>query len=68
MPVPETNGEEWDRLEPTTALDSLVELVVLGEYAGASTGTTTKEALQLRAAGVSVFEVCAVNSFGASIH
>lgn len=58
MPVPETNGEEWDRLEPTTALDALVELVVLGEYPGTSPISSVKEGLQLRAAGISVFEVC----------
>lgn len=60
MPVTETNGEEWDRLEPIVALDALVELVVVGEYAGLSEGESkqkAKEALLLRTAGASVFEV-----------
>lgn len=60
MPVPETNGEEWDRLEPIVALDALVELVVIGEYAGLSEGESkhkAKESLLLRIAGASVFEV-----------
>ena len=60
MPVPETNGEEWDRLEPIVALDALVELVVVGEYAGLSEGDSkqrVKDALLLRTAGASVFEV-----------
>ena len=34
MPVPGTNDEEWDRLEPASALDALVELVLHGEYNG----------------------------------
>ncbi|KAH8110425.1 hypothetical protein DFH11DRAFT_1621277 [Phellopilus nigrolimitatus] len=41
MPVPETNGEEWDRLEP---------IVAWMRY------TTAKNALLLRAAGTAVFE------------
>jgi hypothetical protein len=59
VPVPETNGEEWDRLEPMAALDALAELVVVGEYTGASGNIASmdKEALQVRAAGVAVFEV-----------
>lgn len=34
VPVPDTNGEEWDRLEPASALDALVELALHGEYNG----------------------------------
>lgn len=61
LPVPETNGEEWDRLEPIIALDALIELVVMGEYGGTgdtSTKQKAKEALFLRTAGATVFEVC----------
>lgn len=57
MPVPDTNGEEWDRLEPTPALDILVELVLHGEYHGLSDRRRTGEDLELRAAAASVFEV-----------
>ena len=58
MPVPETNGEEWDRLEPMSALDALIDLVINGEYSGIESGKRKgKESLQLRAAGAMVFEV-----------
>ena len=58
MPVPETNGEEWDRLEPASALDALVELVLHGEYNGLDNEKRLKDGLELRGAAVSVFEVC----------
>lgn len=58
MPVPESNGEEWDRLEPASALDALVELVLHGEYNGLNSDKRVKEDLELRTAAVSVFEVC----------
>lgn len=57
VPVPETNGEEWDRLEPLSALDGLVELAIHGEYNGTESGKRTKDVLDLRAAAVAVFEV-----------
>ena len=56
MPVPDTNGEEWDRLEQTPALDVLVELVVNGEYNGVLGGTRSKDVLELRCAALDVFE------------
>ncbi|KAF9462392.1 p115 like vesicle tethering protein [Collybia nuda] len=56
MPVPETNGEEWDRLEPASALDALTELALHGEYNGLESAKRIKEGLELRAAAVSVFE------------
>ncbi|KAI6101425.1 p115 like vesicle tethering protein [Pisolithus croceorrhizus] len=55
MPVPETNGEEWDRLEPASALDVLVELVLHGEYNGLYGGKRLKDSLDLRAAALGVF-------------
>ncbi|KAI5987687.1 p115 like vesicle tethering protein [Pisolithus albus] len=54
MPVPETNGEEWDRLEPASALDVLVELALHGEYNGLYGGNRLKDPLDLRAAALSV--------------
>lgn len=57
MPVPETNGEEWDRLEPASALDALVELVLHGEYNGLDSAKRIKDGLELRAAASIVFEV-----------
>jgi intracellular protein transport protein USO1 len=57
MPVPESNGEEWDRLEPASALDALVELVLHGEYNGLHNDKRVKEGLELRGAAVAVFEV-----------
>jgi hypothetical protein len=57
VPVPGTNGEEWDRLEPASALDVLVELAVLGEYAGQHGARTGRDDLSLRAAALTLFEV-----------
>jgi hypothetical protein len=57
VPVPETNGEEWDRLESASALDVLVELTVHGEYNGLGGGSRTKYSLELRTAAAAVFEV-----------
>jgi hypothetical protein len=57
LPVPESNGEEWDRLEPTSALDALVELVLHGEYNGIDAGKKVKDDLEVRCAAVGVFEV-----------
>lgn len=54
--MPETNGEEWDRLEPSSALDALVELVLHGEYNGLDSDKRLKESLELRAAAAGVFE------------
>lgn len=56
MPVPETRGEEWDRLEPASALDALVELTLHGEYNGLYSDSRTKEGLELRSAAVIVFD------------
>jgi len=58
IPVPETNGEEWDRLEPASALDALVELALHGEYNGLSSEKRFKDGLDLRVAAAVVFEVC----------
>ncbi|KAJ7672122.1 p115 like vesicle tethering protein [Mycena rosella] len=55
-PVPDTNGEEWDRLEPASALDALVELALHGEYNGVDSEKRFKDGLELRAAAVAVFE------------
>ncbi|KDR75604.1 hypothetical protein GALMADRAFT_140233 [Galerina marginata CBS 339.88] len=56
VPVPETNGEEWDRLVLASALDALVELAIHGEYNGLDAGKRTKEGLELRSAAAAVFE------------
>lgn len=60
MPVPETNGEEWDRLEPASALDVLVELALHGEYNGLFGHKRSKDCLELRAAALRVFDVCCI--------
>jgi hypothetical protein len=57
MPVPETNGEEWDRLEPASALDALVEVALHGDYNGLDSAKRFKDGLELRAAASMVFEV-----------
>ncbi|KAF9529746.1 p115 like vesicle tethering protein [Crepidotus variabilis] len=56
IPVPETNGEEWDRLEVTSALDVLVELAIHGEYNGLYAAIRSRDSLELRAAAATVFE------------
>ena len=58
MPVPETNGEEWDRLEAATGIDALLELIMHGEYNGLDAARRQKERVDLRATAVGVFEVC----------
>ncbi|KAJ4471521.1 p115 like vesicle tethering protein [Lentinula aciculospora] len=56
MPVPETNGEEWDRLEAASALDALIELGLNGEYNGMDSARRFVSGLELRTAAVGVFE------------
>ncbi|OCH89444.1 hypothetical protein OBBRIDRAFT_794308 [Obba rivulosa] len=57
IPVPDTNGEEWDWLEPASGLDALVELVLHGEYNGILEGERrTKDGMELRAAAMGVFQ------------
>ena len=57
VPVPETNGEEWDKLEAATALDALIELIMHGEYNGIDAERRAKPSMDLRASAVDVFEV-----------
>lgn len=57
MPVPETNGEEWDRLEPASALDALVGLVLHAEYNGLFSAKRTRDGMELRSAALHVFQV-----------
>lgn len=57
VPVLESNGEEWDRLESASALEVLVELTIHGEYNGLSGGSRTKDSLELRTVAAAVFEV-----------
>ncbi|KAI0821292.1 p115 like vesicle tethering protein [Irpex lacteus] len=56
VPVPDTNGEEWDRLEPASALDVLVELILNGEYNGLHSAKRTRDDLELRGAALNVFQ------------
>lgn len=58
-PVPETNGEEWDRLEPIQGIDLLVSTILDGEYGGvaSTTGGLGKEDMELRAVALTAFEV-----------
>lgn len=65
VPVPESNGEEWDRLPEESALSALVGIALEGECAGV-TGTSEggrkeAEALQIRAVAANVFEVGAIS-------
>lgn len=81
IPVPDTNGEEWDRMPPEPALkvdnhkcqlfsagidgilQVLVSMIIEGEFGGVSLGTGSggpdgKDGMELRGAGVKLFEVC----------
>ena len=67
MPVPETNGEEWDRLEAATGIDALLELIMHGEYGGPDAARRQKESVDLRATAVGVFEVLNLWSRGSGL-
>ncbi|KAH7103470.1 p115 like vesicle tethering protein [Auriculariales sp. MPI-PUGE-AT-0066] len=56
VPVAETDGQEWDRMEARTALDVLVDIAVNGEYSGVMFPPLDAYALGLRGAAVTVFE------------
>ncbi|KDQ20259.1 hypothetical protein BOTBODRAFT_27675 [Botryobasidium botryosum FD-172 SS1] len=60
IPVPDTNGEEWDRLPEQSALASLVTLTLEGEYTGVfglgGTKEARREGIELRVAGLGMFE------------
>lgn len=57
-PVPDTNDEEWDRLEPCRGIDLLVLTTVDGEYGGiGKILPTDKESMNLRGIALSVFDV-----------
>ncbi|KZT32203.1 hypothetical protein SISSUDRAFT_569242 [Sistotremastrum suecicum HHB10207 ss-3] len=57
-PVPESNGDEWDRLDHTSALSAVVDLALEGEYGGIGQvpDSRPKVALELRAAAAATFE------------
>ncbi|KAJ1306045.1 hypothetical protein OPQ81_010758 [Rhizoctonia solani] len=68
LPVPGSNGEEWDRLPEQEALGALVGVALDGEYGGILAATENdadvgigKEELELRWAAVSVFDNLVTN-------
>jgi len=61
IPVPDTNGEEWDRLESSSAFDVLVELILHAEYNGTIAPNRRKDSLDLRASALRVFYVSGVS-------
>lgn len=66
IPVPESNGEEWDRLPEESALSALVGVALEGEYVGVmglpTAGRKETEALHFRSVAASVFEVSSLAS------
>jgi len=60
IPVPDTSGEEWDRLESSSAFDVLVELILHAEYSGTIAPPRRRDPLELRASALRVFYVSAV--------
>ncbi|KAG8903196.1 hypothetical protein FRB99_003608 [Tulasnella sp. 403] len=72
IPVPETNGEEWDRLPPEPAIGVLVAYALDGDYGipGAVEVVgpdARREALELRAAALSTFEAFVTNDLNARL-
>ncbi|CAE6495834.1 unnamed protein product [Rhizoctonia solani] len=68
LPVPGSNGEEWDRLPEQEALGALVGVALDGEYGGIMVATENdadvglgKEELELRWAAISVFDNLVTN-------
>ncbi|CAE6417937.1 hypothetical protein ACGC1H_005127 [Rhizoctonia solani] len=68
LPVPGSNGEEWDRLPEQEALGALVGVALDGEYGGVLVATEDdadvglgKEELELRWAALSVFDNLVTN-------
>ncbi|CAE6458034.1 unnamed protein product [Rhizoctonia solani] len=68
LPVPGSNGEEWDRLPEQEALGALVGVALDGEYGGILAATENdadvglgKEELELRWAAASVFDNMVAN-------
>jgi hypothetical protein len=56
--VPDTNGEEWDRLDPCRGIDLLVSTAIEGEYGGLGVAApTNKETMELRGIALSTFDV-----------
>lgn len=57
IPVPDSNGEEWDRLDACRGIDLLVQTAVDGEYGGLGLAPpTSKESIELRSVALSVFD------------
>ncbi|KAG8811533.1 hypothetical protein FRC17_002410, partial [Serendipita sp. 399] len=57
VPVPESNGDEWDRLEPRRGIDLLVSTALDGEYGGVGVTTpTNKGTMNLRGIALTVFD------------
>lgn len=58
QPVPDTNGEEWDRLDPTIAVNVLINNVTEGEYGGVvdSAAGRSRDSLEFRASSLTVFQ------------
>lgn len=62
IPVPETNGEEWDRLPAEPAVGVLVAYALDGDYGNPGSVDLVgpfarRESLELRAAALTTFEV-----------
>lgn len=63
IPVPESNGEEWDRLPEESALAALVGVALEGEYTGVAglpspgSGSKELESFQIRTTAANVLEV-----------
>ncbi|KAG9057789.1 hypothetical protein FS842_004161 [Serendipita sp. 407] len=57
VPVPESNGDEWDRLEPRRGIDLLVSTALDGEYGGIGVMTpTARDTMGLRGTALTVVD------------
>ena len=59
-PVPDTIGEEWDRLQSSSAFDDLVELILHAEYNGVIVPPRRRDPPELRASALWIFCVSEV--------
>ncbi|KAG8967891.1 hypothetical protein FRC05_001856 [Tulasnella sp. 425] len=73
IPVPETNGEEWDRLPPEPAIGVLVAYALDGDFGMPGSvevvgPVARRGSLELRAAALSTFEAFVTNDLNARLY
>ena len=59
--VPDTNGEEWDQLESSSAFNDLVELILHAGYNGRIAPPRRRDSFELRTSALRIFCVSEVS-------